>query len=68
MPVLVHHHHHHHHVTQSSHSINAIGPAPVLVKPDTHHITSNNPLPFPFTLLHHFCCCAFARPAQLART
>jgi hypothetical protein len=24
-----HHHHHHHHVTQSSHSINAIGPAPL---------------------------------------
>jgi hypothetical protein len=23
------HHHHHHHVTQSSHSINAIGPAPL---------------------------------------
>jgi hypothetical protein len=22
-------HHHHHHVTQSSHSINAIGPAPL---------------------------------------
>jgi hypothetical protein len=24
-----HGHHHHHHVTQSSHSINAIGPAPL---------------------------------------
>jgi hypothetical protein len=30
-PALHHHHrHHHHHVTQSSHSINAIGPAPAL--------------------------------------
>jgi hypothetical protein len=27
--VVHHHHHHHHHVTQSSHSINAIGPAPL---------------------------------------
>jgi hypothetical protein len=25
-----HHHHYHHHITQSSHSINAIGPAPLL--------------------------------------
>jgi hypothetical protein len=27
--VTEHHHHHHHHVTQSSHSINTIGPAPL---------------------------------------
>jgi hypothetical protein len=34
---VAHHHHHHHHVTQSSHSINAIGPAPLWIGRKREH-------------------------------